>query len=116
MDTRDFLTTIRRGDTAGNPRIPILIIASAPKRAEVERMRDAGVNDVILLPLTVGAVQRKLFGVLAPVKGFVEAESYFGPDRRRTRERRGGRQAGERPHPQERRRRPRMRRRTDTET
>ena len=115
LDTQAFVTTIRRGEVR-NPRIPILITASAPNRAQVERMRDTGINDVIVLPLTAGAVKRKLLGILAPVKGFVEAESYFGPDRRRAYDRRHTRQATQRLSLQERRRGRRMRRLTDTET
>jgi hypothetical protein len=79
-------------------------------------MRDAGVNDVIVLPLTVGAIKRKLLGVLAPVKGFVEAESYFGPDRRRAKDRHHTRRTLPGQSLRERRKGPRMRRRTDIES
>src|SRR5262249_18896106 len=83
LDATAFVKAVRRGKVSRNPRTPIVIIAKPLKRIAVLRMRDLGVNDFIVLPLTAGAIKRKLLAALVPVKGFVEAESYFGPDRRR---------------------------------
>jgi CheY-like chemotaxis protein len=106
-----FVSAVRRSKAVGNPRIPILLTANAPKRGQVERVRDAGVNDLIVRPLTTGAVKRKLLGVLSPTKVFVATESFCGPDRRRAHDRLGARNPEREP-----RITPRMRRRTDTET
>jgi len=108
-----FVRAVRRRKALRNPHIPIIVTAKPLKQIDVMRMRDLGVNDFIVLPLTAGAVKRKLSAALIPVKGFVDTQSYFGPDRRRAHERRRARQAIQKQPLQERRMQPRKRRRTD---
>ena len=113
LDMPAFVAAVRRRGTVRDPRIPILITASALRRSQVEGMRDTGVNDLLVPPLTAGAVRRKLLGALSSVKVFVEAETYVGPDRRRPRDRR--RAPLPQPAPRERRSGRPKRRRTDGE-
>ena len=113
LDMPAFVRAVRSGGTVRNSRIPILITATALKRSQVEGMRDTGVNDLLVLPLTGGAVERKLRGALASAKSFVEAESYVGPDRRRPKDRRRAPTPVARASRQERRAGRLRRRRTD---
>ena len=115
LDMPAFVMAVRRRGVVRDPRIPILITASALRRSQVVRMRDTGVNDLLVLPLTAGAVHRKLLGALSSIRTFVEAETYVGPDRRRPKDRRRAPPPLPRPAPQERRGGRLKRRRADRE-
>lgn len=67
LDAPAFVHAVRCGGH-GNPRTPILITADALNRVQVERVRDAGVNGLIVRPLTTGGVERKLLGLLKQAK------------------------------------------------
>ncbi len=86
MPLARFAQAIRRRREIRNPRVPIVLISAGPQRADVEAARDAGVNDLIVRPLSVAAVKRKLLGLVSAPKPFVEAKTFLGPDRRRHRE------------------------------
>jgi len=114
LDAAGFVTAVRRKGKVRNPRTPIVLVSDGPQRAQVEQVRDAGINDLIVRPLSMSSVERKLQTVLASLKVFVETEAFFGPDRRRERDRRGTRDDTESTMPlRDRREGPLLRRRTD---
>lgn len=91
LDAAGFVLSVRRKGKVRNPRTPIVLVSDGPQRAQVEQVRDAGINDLIVRPLSMSSVERKLHTLLAVPKPFIETEAFFGPDRRRERDRRGAR-------------------------
>jgi len=84
LDAATFVRAVRCGGAIANPRTPILMTADALNRAQVEMVRDAGVNDLIVRPLTTGGVKRKLLGLMRQAKGFAaenRAEAPMSPQK-----------------------------------
>ncbi|HXJ00439.1 MAG TPA: response regulator [Micropepsaceae bacterium] len=114
LDAAGFVLAVRRNGKVRNPRTPIVLVSDGPQRAQVEAVRDAGINDLLVRPLSMSSVERKLQSLLAAPKPFIETEAFFGPDRRRERDRRGGRDDNGSAMPlRDRREGQMMRRRTD---
>jgi len=85
LDVFGFAVAVRRRRGLRNPVIPIVMISDGPQRAQVERARDAGVNDLLVRPLSTNAVSRKLLALLTAPKLFVQTQAFCGPNRRRER-------------------------------
>ncbi len=62
--------------------VPIFLICSSPKRRFVERVRDLGVTDVIVRPMSPNTAVRKLRVALEAPRPFIKVGDFFGPDRR----------------------------------
>lgn len=61
----------------------IVLIMPQPSAAKVFTARDAGVNEILGLPLTAKQLDTRLKHLAAHPKPFVRASSYIGPCRRR---------------------------------
>ena len=117
LDAAGFVLAVRRNAGVRNPRTPIVLVSDGPQRAQVEQARDAGINGLIVRPLSMNSVKRKLLALFQTPKPFVETEAFFGPDRRRERDRRGARDDVEPATPlRDRRGGPLLRRQTDPDT
>ncbi|HEX3487474.1 MAG TPA: response regulator [Micropepsaceae bacterium] len=90
LDAAEFVLAVRRKAKVRNPRAAMVLVSDGPQRAQVEQVRDAGINDLIVRPLSMNSVERKLHTLLFAPKRFVESEAFFGPDRRREKDRRAG--------------------------
>jgi CheY-like chemotaxis protein len=77
--------------------MPVIMVTARSEPEYVAEARDRGVNEFVAKPFTVDTLFRRLASVIAKPRDFVNAEDYFGPDRRRRRmpydgpERRGNR-------------------------
>ena len=80
--------------------VPVVLISPGADFAKVAAARDAGMNDVIVKPVSIDTIERKLTSLVLEPKAFVTARAFVGPDRRRAGDRR---QFGERTASQERR-------------
>ncbi len=63
--------------------IPIIMAAGRVDQKEVTQSRDAGVNVLLLKPVSVSALAEKIAFLVEDETSFVAAPKYFGPDRRR---------------------------------
>jgi CheY-like chemotaxis protein len=82
IDLWEFSARLRLDPKGRNRRVPIILTTENPQQKLVELARDSGINDVVIRPLSVTAVRRRLESAMVP-KPFVTAESFAGPDRRR---------------------------------
>lgn len=97
IDVIAFLKRLRRDVRTLDVTVPVILILAGANRQQIQTIRDAGVNDVIVKPVSPKTVEQKLQSLILTPKPFVAVESFVGPDRRRNRDDR--RQFGERPPP-----------------
>jgi len=62
---------------------PIIMITAETRREKVIGARNAGVTEYIAKPITAKGVFLRIREVIERPRPFVDAKSYFGPDRRR---------------------------------
>lgn len=84
-----FTKMLRRDPHTADNMLPIVFMSSCARRRQIELARDAGANDVIVRPVSVETVRRKLRSTMRP-RPFIAAEDFLGPDRRRAGPLRGG--------------------------
>ena len=85
-DGLTFTRRLRRDPSNGQT--PIILLTEAPDAALVAGARDAGVNEIVVKPISITALVKRLAHVLQMPRRFVRVESFIGPDRRRLGERR----------------------------
>jgi CheY-like chemotaxis protein len=73
---------IRRKVDNENRMIPILIMSSDTRETTVKQARDAGANMVIAKPMSPASLYDRLAWIALTPRQFVDAPTYFGPDRR----------------------------------
>lgn len=78
-DGMAFPVAARRKESMLNPLVPIFALQARAHRHDVERARDAGVTDVITVPISPRTLTLKLKATPRP---FIVAQEFFGPDRR----------------------------------
>ncbi len=71
--------------------LPIIMLTANSEPEYVVEARDRGVTEFLAKPFTVDSLYRRLVSVIARPRPFVNAEQYFGPDRRRRQVPHGGR-------------------------
>jgi CheY-like chemotaxis protein len=77
------LTKLIRGTESNNRYVPIIMITAYSEIARVTLARDAGVNEILVKPIAATSLFQRIRATIERPRLFVEAESYFGPDRRR---------------------------------
>ena len=73
---------IRRNVNNPNRTVPILIMTSDTRESTVKKARDAGANMVVAKPMSPSSLYDRLSWIAFNPRNFVDAPSYFGPDRR----------------------------------
>jgi two-component system chemotaxis response regulator CheY len=73
---------IRRKVGNENRMIPILLMSSDTREAVIKQARDAGANMVIAKPISPASLYDRLTWIALTPRQFVDAPTYFGPDRR----------------------------------
>lgn len=76
---------IRRAGDCPNPALPVVLLTGMNSTEHVTTARDAGVNDVLLKPVSPKALAAKVKATLFGERQFVEGVEYIGPCRRRRR-------------------------------
>jgi PleD family two-component response regulator len=72
-----------RRATAWDNRAPVVAVTAKPTVQLVQGLRDGGVNEMLVKPLTTAAVVERLSRVILKPRPFVDCVAYYGPDRRR---------------------------------
>ena len=78
----DFVKFIRLTD-GDMSEAPVVMILPQPSKKTVMECRDAGVNEILALPVTGNLVESRLKHIYAQPKPFIRSASYIGPCRRR---------------------------------
>lgn len=83
MDGMDLVRFVRTGPYSPNRRIPIILLTGNSERQEVLHARDMGVTEYMIKPFSARQLVDRIRFVIEKPRSFVEAKSFFGPDRRR---------------------------------
>jgi two-component system, chemotaxis family, chemotaxis protein CheY len=78
----DLILTVRKMADKALRVIPIVVFTGYTERTMVETARDSGANLVMKKPIEATAMYDRLAWVAKGTRGFVEAATYVGPDRR----------------------------------
>ena len=82
-DGIEFVRRIRASDELPNRAIPIFMLTTRGRRADVESARRAGVDGFMRKPVSVLAMQQRVLKIVTHPQPFVETADYIGPCRRR---------------------------------
>lgn len=91
MPGGDAIATIadlRHGRLGINPYLPVILTSWEAGQALVRRVIDAGVDDLLIKPLSIRIILDRIESVALHRKPFVVTSDYIGPDRRKAAERR----------------------------
>jgi len=78
-----FIEYIRTSGESPNRLMPILLMTARSEEEYIVQARDRGITEFLAKPFTVESFHRRLVSIIAFPRPFVDAERYFGPDRRR---------------------------------
>lgn len=84
MDGLEFVHRIRSDPENPHRLVPIIMVTAYADMEAVAGARDTGVNEFMAKPISAAALEKRIRHVLEDPRGFVEAEQFAGPDRRRT--------------------------------
>ncbi len=83
IDGYAFLRMMRKHEDPIVRTVPVIMLTSVSNEADVLAARDAGVTEYLIKPVSSGKLRDRLVAVFARPRGFVVADTYVGPDRRR---------------------------------
>jgi Response regulator containing a CheY-like receiver domain and a GGDEF domain len=83
MDGVAFTRKLRASTDCQNRYVPIIMMSALPDARRIAEARDAGVTEFLRKPFAANHLQARLTSIAANPRGFIEAEQYKGPDRRR---------------------------------
>lgn len=74
---------IRRHPESPNPALPIIVVSTPMTPYEVSGLRDAGITEMLVHPITVKALAVRMESAALRPRSFVRSDRFVGPDRRR---------------------------------
>ncbi len=83
LDGLDFVKLVRTGDDSPNKYVPMIMVTGHSEQNKVTQSRDAGINELLIKPLSAKTLYSRIRAVIERPRPFVESKTYFGPDRRR---------------------------------
>lgn len=83
MDGVAFTRLLRAATDCQNRDIPVIMMSAAPDAKRIADARDAGVTEFLRKPFAANHLQTRLTSIENNPRGFIEAQAYTGPDRRR---------------------------------
>ena len=84
MGGLEFVRQIRADAENPNRFVPVIMITAYAELDTVADARDSGVNEFMAKPISAAALEKRFRRVLEDQRSFVEAEDFYGPDRRRS--------------------------------
>jgi DNA-binding response OmpR family regulator len=81
-DVCNLVRDVRNGNYAKDPFIVIMALTWKPHLQKVNTTMDAGIDDIVLLPLSIGTLRSRVNMMIQKRKGFVVTGEYIGPNRR----------------------------------
>lgn len=83
MDGLALCEMIRRNPMTPNPYVPIILMTGYGSKEKVESARDIGTTEFLSKPFTPQDLFKRIEQVIEFPRDFVDANDFFGPDRRR---------------------------------
>ncbi|HLK23495.1 MAG TPA: response regulator [Caulobacteraceae bacterium] len=84
MTGMDFISAVRSMDSKARY-MPIIMLTGHSDLKHLNEARDRGVTEFLCKPVTAKAILSRLNAVIMEPRPFFRSETFFGPDRRRTR-------------------------------
>lgn len=79
----EFTAFLRTAEGSPAPNLPIIMTMASVDRMKISRAMNAGVNEVLIKPVTAEALLRRIISAIAAHrKPQVASPSYMGPERR----------------------------------
>ena len=82
----DLIEKVRTGRDSTNTFVPIIMLTAYAELAFICKARDIGVTEFMCKPLSPKGLYEKIVTVIEHPRQFVKVDGYFGPDRRRRRD------------------------------
>ena len=82
-ESLQFCRFVRNRESFPHPFVPIVAVMEKATVAGVTAVRDAGVDEFLVLPFSQKSLSERVRSICRDRRGFVEVPGYFGPDRRR---------------------------------
>ena len=82
-DTSLLLREMRQNRLGNNPFIATIILLEAPEKEDLVKVVNAGVDDVLLMPISPSQLLTRIETIKRSRKQFIFAYDYVGPDRRK---------------------------------
>ena len=79
----DMIDFIRKDPASRDRLLPVIILTARSEEPFVVEARDHGANEFVAKPYTVDSLYKRLAAIIAFPRPYVNAPSYFGPERRR---------------------------------
>ena len=89
MKPGDGISLVRRmrnDPMSPNQFVPAILMTGFSERRRVMQARDAGVTEFLVKPFNARDLYRRIAQIIEKPRQFVRSEDFFGPDRRRKRE------------------------------
>lgn len=83
MNGLQFIDYIRTSPQSPNRLLPVLLMTARSEQEYVLQARDRGITEFLAKPFTVEGFYKRLVSIIAFPRPFIDADTYFGPDRRR---------------------------------
>jgi two-component system, chemotaxis family, chemotaxis protein CheY len=90
MNGLQFIEYVRTSSTSPNRMLPILLMTARSEHHFVLQARDRGITEFLAKPFNVESFHKRLVSIIAFPRPFIDADTYFGPDRRRREDARYG--------------------------
>lgn len=84
IDAPTFVRTLRAGDSP-HRFLPVVVMSYYGSTEDIATIRDSGATEFLLKPLSPETVANRLHSAILAPRLYVQADDYFGPDRRRHR-------------------------------
>lgn len=85
-DGIELVRNIRNHQKSPNQYVPVIMVTGNCEKTRVLQARDAGISEVLLKPFNTRDLYKRIERMIENPKKFVRSENFFGPDRRRKKE------------------------------
>jgi len=86
VDGISLARRIRNDPSSPNQFVPIILMTGFSEKRRVIQARDAGITEFLVKPFNARDLYRRITQVIEKPRQFVRSEDFFGPDRRRNRQ------------------------------
>jgi len=83
MDGISFVRTLRQSQNDRVQTLPVIMITGHAERHHVEGARDAGLNELLVKPVTEKSLRSRVQEIILRPRPFIFGPGYYGPCRRR---------------------------------
>lgn len=84
MDGLKFLDILRNSAKSPNRFVPVIMLTAHSEQKYVTAARDLGITEFLAKPFNARSLYMRLASVIARPRNFINSDTYFGPDRRRS--------------------------------